>query len=99
MVMYHNLHFHFLRCYSTNTSTVNNAQPQDIHRIDQRIDNVKALNKTKNKITKNVNRGNDIRVGNGKQRPQPRLQLFTAKSKSPPKNNRFQITRRSRITS
>ena len=28
------------------------------------------VNKTKNKITKNVNRGNDIRVGNVKQRPQ-----------------------------
>ena len=28
------------------------------------------VNKTKNKITKNVNRGNDIRVGNVKERPQ-----------------------------
>ena len=28
------------------------------------------MNKTKNKIKKNVNRGNDIRVGNVKQRPQ-----------------------------
>ena len=29
------------------------------------------MNKTKNKITENVNRGNDIRVRNVKQIPQP----------------------------
>ena len=29
------------------------------------------MNKTKNKITKNVNRGNDIQVGNGNRLHQP----------------------------
>ena len=69
--MHHNLYFHFLHCCSTNISTVNNAQIRDIHQIHQRIDNLKDVNKTKDKITKNVNRSNGIRVGNGKQRPQP----------------------------
>ena len=51
-------------------STDNSMQPDYTHRIYQRNNNLKVVNKTKNKITKNVNRGNDIRVGNIKQRPQ-----------------------------
>ena len=55
----------------TNTSTDNNTRPTYNYPIHQQNDNSKVVNKTKNKITKNVNRGNDIRVGNGNQRPQP----------------------------
>ena len=52
---------------TTDTSTDNNTRPAAYtHRIRQRNDNLKKMNKTKNKITKNVNRGNDIRVRNGK---------------------------------
>ena len=46
-------------------------RPGYTHRIYQRNDYLKGVNKTKNEITKNVNRGNGIRVGNVKQRPQP----------------------------
>ena len=49
-------------------------RPGFTHRIHQRNDNLIKVNKIRNKITKNVNRGNDIRVGNGEQRGQPRLQ-------------------------
>ena len=51
---------------TTDTSTDNNTRPAYTHRIRQRNDNLKKMNKTKNKITKNVNRSNDIRVRNGK---------------------------------
>ena len=54
----------------TNTSRDNNTRPTYNYRIHQPNDNPKVVNKTKNKITKNVNRGNDSRVGNGKQKPQ-----------------------------
>ena len=47
---------------TTDTSTDSNTRPAYTHRIHQRNDNLKKVNKTKNKITKNVNRSNDIRV-------------------------------------
>ena len=48
------------------TSTDNNTRSGYTHRIYQRNDNLKEVNKTKNKITINVYTGNDIRLGNGK---------------------------------
>ena len=48
------------------TSTDNNTRSDYTHRIYQRSDNLKKVNKTKNKITINVYTGNDIRLGNGK---------------------------------
>ena len=55
---------------TTDASTDNNTRPDYTHLIYQRNNNLKEVNKTKNKITKKVNRGNDIRIGNVKQRPQ-----------------------------
>ena len=57
---------------TTNTLTDNNTVPGYARRIDQRNDNLQEVSKTKSKITKNVNSGHDIRVGNGKQKPEPR---------------------------
>ena len=53
----------------TDTSTDNNTRPDYTRRIYQQNNNLKKVYKTKTKITENVNRGNDIRVGNVKQRP------------------------------
>ena len=47
---------------TTDASTDNNTRLDSTHRIYQRNNNLKEVNKTKNKITKNVNIGNDIRV-------------------------------------
>ena len=55
----------------TDTSTDNNLRPGYTHRIYQWNYNLEKVNKTKNKITENVNRGNGIPVINVKQRPQP----------------------------
>ena len=52
---------------TTDTSTGKNGRPSYTHWIQQRNDNLKEANK----ITKNVNRGNGIRVRNEKQRSQP----------------------------
>ena len=41
---------------TTDSSTENNARPGYTHRIHQLNDNLKEVNKIKNKITKNVNR-------------------------------------------
>ena len=42
------------------------------------------MNKTKNKITENVNRGNDIRVRNVQQSPQPQdYNNFSQKNPNP----------------
>ena len=35
--------------------------------------NLKGVDKTKNRITKNINRGNDVREGNGRRRPTTKL--------------------------
>ena len=53
----------------TDASTDTNTRPDYTRRICQRNNNLKEVYKTKTKITENVNRGNDIRVGNVKQRP------------------------------
>ena len=53
----------------TDSSTDSNRRPGYIHRIYQGNDNLKQVNKTKNKITENGYRGSDIRVRNVKQRP------------------------------
>ena len=54
------------------------------HQIYQRNDNLNKVNKTKNKITENVNRGNDIRVRNVKQSPQPQdYNNFSQKNPNP----------------
>ena len=55
----------------TDTSTDNNTRPGYTDRIYQRNDSLKQVNKTKNKITERINRGNDIPGRNLKQRPQP----------------------------
>lgn len=57
---------------TTNTSTDNNTVPGYARQIDQRNDNLQEVSKTKSKITKNVNSDHDIRVGIGKQKPEPR---------------------------
>ena len=44
----------------TDTSTDNNTRPGYTHRIYQRNDSLKQVNKTKNKITERINRGNNI---------------------------------------
>ena len=54
----------------TDTSTDNNTEPGYTYRICQQNDNLKQVNKTKNKNTERVNRGNDIPVRNLKQKPQ-----------------------------
>ena len=58
----------------TDPSTDNNTQPDYTHRIYQRNDDLKEVNKTKSKITEYVNRGNDIRIRNVKQTSTSRLQ-------------------------
>ena len=55
---------------TADTQTDNNTQPDDTHQIYHRNNDLKEMNKTKNKITKNVHRSNGIRVGNVNQRPQ-----------------------------
>ena len=49
--------------------TITDTSTDYTRRICQRNNNLKEVHKTKTKITENVNRGNDIRVGNVKQRP------------------------------
>ena len=65
----------------TDTSTDNNTRPGYTHRIYQRNDSPKQVNKTKNKITETINRGNDIPGRNLKQRPHP--QDFSQQNPNP----------------
>ena len=58
----------------TDTLTDNNTQTGYTHRIYQRNDDLKEVNKPKSKITEYMNRGNDIRIRNVKQTSTSRLQ-------------------------